>query len=372
MAASQCGTQLPEGLRAAGMAHDQVVLDMEAFKNVWESRKWTADESVKIYIDNPFCLKKCRFCIHGSNLAAPTSDTYKRYYFDYLPGQLDSFSSIIRNSQVTAVYFGGGTASLMTPSVMRLIFEAIPGFHDIPVKFFESNPASLDKEKMDSLIRYGFTYVSMGVQSLDKDLCILHNRIPISQEKLAKKVAHLQANGVHVNCDLLAFMRTGTVNDLDDLASDLLILENAVKPEVISIYPMYQRISARIASNGTQFYVDDEADHNYTLISNLRKKLMLFCSASEMYRPVSDNVENLDRKALLANSRIDYTLSSLPAPEQTFMNAYNSSAYPRHSAEQNVLAFGGYGERMPYSYIGKTCYFMHVNLMWNSYYILQR
>ena len=326
---------------------------------------------MQIYIDNPFCVKKCSFCIFKSIEATPSSDVYKRYYLDYLPAQLESFSSIIRNSPVSAVYFGGGTASLMTPRVMRLIFGAIPGFQSIPVKLFESNPLSLDRAKMDLLIENEFSYVSMGVQSLDRDLCIQNNRIPISPKVLATKVAYLQENGVHVNCDLLAFMRTGSLGDLNDLESDLQILEDVVRPEVIVIYPMYQRISSRFDKTGMQCYQDDEAEHNYELIWNLRRRLTQFCSASGMYRPASENVETLDRAALLANSGTNYYLSSLPASDLAFLDAYNSSAYPLHSAEQNVLAFGGYDQRMPYSYMGRNCYYLNVNFAWNSFYILQ-
>lgn len=352
------------------MLPERVVLDVEQFKALWESKRWNDHESIQIYIDNPFCVKKCSFCIHQSIVATPSSDAYKKYYLEYLPAQLDSFSSIIRNSPVSAVYFGGGTASLMTPRIMRLIFGAIPGFKTIPVKCFESNPVSLDRAKMDLLLENKFSYVSMGVQSLDKDLCIHNNRIPISPKVLAAKVDYLQQNGVHVNCDLLAFMRTGSLGDLDDLESDLQILEGVVRPDVIAIYPMVQRISSRIAKNGIQYYKDDEAEHNYKLISHLRKRLTLFCSASSVYRPVSSNVETLDRTALLANSGADYYLSSLPESKLAFLNAYNSSAFPLHSADQNVLAFGGYDQRMPYSYMGRTCYYVHVNFEWNSFYIL--
>ena len=343
---------------------------MEEFKGLWESKQWKNHESMQIYIDNPFCVKKCRFCIFQSTIAPPASDTYKRYYLDYLPSQLQSFSNIIRNGPVSSIYFGGGTASLMTPRVMRIIFDAIPGFQTIPVKYFETNPLSLDRTKMDLLIDNRFTYVSMGVQTLDKDLCIQYNRNPISPKMLAAKVDYLQKSGVHVNCDLLAFMRSGNLGDLDDLERDLKTLEDVVKPQVIAIYPMYQRISFKLDKSGTQYYEADEAEHNYNLISNLRKRLSLFCETSKMYRPASENVGTLDRTAILANSGADYFLSSLTQSELAILNAYNSSAYPLHNAKQNVLAFGGYGQRMPYSYMGRDCYFLNVNFAWNSFYVL--
>jgi len=352
------------------MSPDRVVLDIEEFKGLWESKQWKNHESMQIYIDNPFCVKKCNFCIFQSTVAPPSSDTYKRYYLDYLPSQLESFANIIRNSPVSAVYFGGGTASLMTHRIMRLIFDAIPGFQTIPVKYFETNPLSLDRTKMDLLIDNKFSYVSMGVQSLDRELCIQHNRIPISPKLLATKVGYLQENGVHVNCDLLAFMRTGNLVDLDDLERDLNILEEVVKPQVIAIYPMYQRISFKFDKSGTQHYEGDEAEHNYNLISNVRKRLSLFCETSKMYRPASENIGTLDRTALLANSGGDYFLSSLTPSELAVLNAYDSSAYPLHNAGQNVLAFGGYGQRMPYSYMGRDSYYLNVNFAWNSFYML--
>jgi coproporphyrinogen III oxidase-like Fe-S oxidoreductase len=352
------------------MPPERVVLNTEEFKHLWESKPWKDDESVQLYIDNPFCVRKCGFCIFQSTVATPSSDVYRKYYLEYLPAQLEAFSSIIEKSRVSAVYFGGGTASLMTPRVMRRIFGAIPGFQAIPAKCFESNPLSLDRAKMDLLIENKFSYVSMGVQTLDREVCIQQNRLPVSPKALAAKVDYLQQHGVHVNCDLLAFMRTGDVEDLADLERDLHTLETVVKPHVIAVYPMYQRISSCFAKNGKQCYQDEEAEHNYELISSLRKCLTLFCSTSAIYRPASENVASLDREALLENSGSDYYLSSLEPSELSFLNAYNSSAYPLHSAEQNVLAFGGYDERMPYSYMGKNCYYVNVNFAWNSFYIL--
>lgn len=353
------------------MARRELCLDLEQFRHLWESKEWETGQSMQLYVDSPFCLRKCSFCIYNSIQATPDSEIYKKYYLEYLPQQLSAFSDVVRNSPVSSIYFGGGTASLMTPEIMEQIFELIPDFKGIGTKFFEANPTTLDRSKMDVLVSEGFTYVSLGVQTLDKNLSLRENREPISAETLAWKVEYLQSNGVHVNCDLIAFLRSGTVDDLKDLRQDLEILENVVRPHVIVVYPMYQNISCKFSTDNVQYYEGTEADHNFHLISQLRRELMDFCQTSNRYRPASYNVCDLTRKGVLRDSQTDYYLSTLTPHEMSFRDQYNSSGYPRHRENQNVLAFGGYGRRMPYSYMGRSYYYMHLNLNWKPFFLLR-
>ena len=73
-------------LRGAIMLPDRVVLDIGEFKELWEAKKWEDHESMQLYIDNPFCVRKCSFCIFKSTVATPSSDIYKKVLFGILAG----------------------------------------------------------------------------------------------------------------------------------------------------------------------------------------------------------------------------------------------------------------------------------------------
>lgn len=345
------------------------VMSLNEFKALWLSRTWKKGEGIQLYIDNPFCKTSCKFCIYNSTPSSTKTSFYKKYYNEYLPYLINEFSDVINTCPVKAIYFGGGTASLMTVDIMTNLFDLIPGFTDIPVKMFECNPSSLNSDKLDVLIQKKFTYVSLGVQFFDNDLLKREKRETNDPKKIQTLVKYLQDCGVKVNCDLLTFVKTGTIADLNGLTEDLSVLMNVVDPQIISIYPMYQSISTTFSIENEQRYSKDDRDKNYLMISELRKVLIKFCIESRKYVPPYADALSLDKNKILENSKTDYSLTRLPVNELAFLSEYNCSGFPHHLERQNVLGLGGYKRRTPYSYFGRSSFYNLLNVGWKPYFI---
>src|SRR6056297_1618092 len=89
------------------------------FIEEWQKIKWNDNKTFNLYVANPFCLKKCKFCIYNSVIEKINSNCYKSYYDNFLINEIEGFKNILNNKTPDTVYFGGGTASFMTTKTMK-------------------------------------------------------------------------------------------------------------------------------------------------------------------------------------------------------------------------------------------------------------
>lgn len=74
------------------------------------------------------------------------------------------------------VYFGGGTPTILSPKQLNQIFDMIPDFGKIPNKCIEASPNTLTLEHIELLARKKFSFLSLGIQSLDEKLLKRYGR----------------------------------------------------------------------------------------------------------------------------------------------------------------------------------------------------
>jgi oxygen-independent coproporphyrinogen-3 oxidase len=94
---------------------------------------------------------------------------HEEMLFSFLK-QLDYFHSKIDRKLVTSIYFGGGTPSLMKPSVVegvvQKIYQLFSISGDVEITL-EANPTSFEIEKFKDFKKAGINRLSIGVQSFD-------------------------------------------------------------------------------------------------------------------------------------------------------------------------------------------------------------
>ena len=119
--------------------------------------------SFGVYIHWPYCLSKCPYCDFFSQALTPEAtliDDYKAE-IQRLPRR-----------QVTSVFFGGGTPSLMKEQDIAVLLEAISArcglAPDVEISL-EANPDAIDERKMKALRALGVNRLSLGVQSLSDE-----------------------------------------------------------------------------------------------------------------------------------------------------------------------------------------------------------
>lgn len=137
-----------------------------------------------LYIHWPFCLAKCPYCDFNSHVREKVDGELWR---QGLLADLRHEAEMAGGEPLESVFFGGGTPSLMPPSlVSELLDEAerLWGFApDIEITL-EANPSSVEANKFADLALAGVNRVSLGVQSLDDTALKFLGRLHDTQEGL--------------------------------------------------------------------------------------------------------------------------------------------------------------------------------------------
>jgi oxygen-independent coproporphyrinogen-3 oxidase len=125
-------------------------------------------EPFGVYVHWPFCKAKCPYCDFNSHIRHGGIDE-KRFLEAYL-NELRHFASLAPGREVTSIFFGGGTPSLMRPETVAAILEAIAEHWTVECDAeitLEANPTSVEAENFAGYRSAGVNRLSLGVQALD-------------------------------------------------------------------------------------------------------------------------------------------------------------------------------------------------------------
>jgi putative oxygen-independent coproporphyrinogen III oxidase len=144
-----------------------------------------------VYVHWPFCLSKCPYCDFNSHVrhTAIEQDRYARAFAQ----EIATTAERIGPREVTSIFLGGGTPSLMQPATVSAILDAI-GQHwhvagDVEVTL-EANPTSVEATRFAGYRAAGVNRVSLGVQALDDASLKMLGRLHTAQEAMdAVKIA---------------------------------------------------------------------------------------------------------------------------------------------------------------------------------------
>ncbi len=124
-----------------------------------------------VYIHWPFCASKCPYCDFNSHVSTAIDENDWR---DAYLKEINRTAQLTGPRSVRSVFIGGGTPSLMSPSLVETLLEKIASLWQLESNCeitIEANPTSVEAEKMRGFEAAGINRISMGIQSLnDRDL----------------------------------------------------------------------------------------------------------------------------------------------------------------------------------------------------------
>jgi len=127
----------------------------------------TEAEPLAVYIHWPFCRSKCPYCDFNSHVR--DSVDAARWTRSLL-ADLGYQAKLTPNRQVSSVFFGGGTPSLMPPETVAALLKAVQSHWtvapDVEVTL-EANPNSAEADRFRAFAAAGVNRLSLGVQALD-------------------------------------------------------------------------------------------------------------------------------------------------------------------------------------------------------------
>ncbi|QYJ06048.1 radical SAM family heme chaperone HemW [Qipengyuania flava] len=156
-----------------------------------------------LYIHWPFCLAKCPYCDFNSHVRETTdTGSWKAALLDDMRFEYGEAGS---QEALTSIFFGGGTPSLMPPSLVADLLreaERLWGFDPAIEITLEANPSSVEAANFADLASAGVNRVSLGVQSLRDDVLTFLGRLHGAGEAL-EAVEVAQSHFSRVSIDLI-------------------------------------------------------------------------------------------------------------------------------------------------------------------------
>jgi len=125
------------------------------------------DDAFGIYIHWPFCLSKCPYCDFNSHVSAGIDQAAWR---QALLRELEQAAIGTEGREVTSIFFGGGTPSLMDPATTAALLERIGDLWPLSPALeitLEANPGTIDTQRFHDFRAAGIGRLSMGLQALD-------------------------------------------------------------------------------------------------------------------------------------------------------------------------------------------------------------
>ncbi len=208
-----------------------------------------------VYVHVPFCLKKCDYCDFFS-VAQGESRPPHREYLAAVIRQLEGDAPAFEGEEISSVYFGGGTPSLMPPEFFGAVVGALKerlGLAGGAEVSAEANPGSADAAWFSGVREAGVTRVSLGVQSFSPRLLKYLGRAHTAEEAMEAMASAGEAGFESVSLDLMYAIGDESAKELgEDLRTAM-----TFQPKHISAYaltveegtPLYLRLRGKAAAS---------------------------------------------------------------------------------------------------------------------------
>lgn len=187
-----------------------------------------------LYLHVPFCRTKCTYCAFNTytnqnRLIAP--------FVQALCHEVRYVGSRAPDRRVLSVFLGGGTPSLLLPSQIATIIEAVTQNFDLETEAeisLEANPNDVSVDFARALKGAGVNRISLGMQSANENELRLFARRH-NNDQTARAVSAVRAAGFdNLNLDLIYGIPHQTLSDWQWTLEQMLRLQ----PEHVSLYAL--------------------------------------------------------------------------------------------------------------------------------------
>ena len=222
-----------------------------------------------IYVHIPFCKSKCTYCDFAS---FPHEIGKQELYFGCLYKEIKGRAHEINGSEISTIYFGGGTPSFVEPKYIYGALKLINSIFKVKKNAeitLEVNPGTIDEEKLKVYKNAGINRFSIGLQSANDDTLRDINRVHNAQD-FVNAVKLL--DGFNLSADVMIGLPNESFSDVKKTI-DLAISSPSVKH--VSLYalkaeegtPMFSRYL-----NGELLSDDEVAEIYQKSVDYLREK----------------------------------------------------------------------------------------------------
>jgi len=208
------------------------------------------EKTFGVYVHVPFCRTRCGYCDFNTYTATELGGGASQAAYPGLVHQeIDLAAKVLpnRNANISTVFFGGGTPTLLKPAelggILRKLDDAF-GLRENAEVTVEANPETVDAATLGQLRSQGVSRISFGMQSSEPHvLRILDRQHEPGRPQRCARWAR-EAGFEHVSLDLIY----GTPGETDDDWRRSLDAALAAEPDHISAYALIVEEGTRLAA----------------------------------------------------------------------------------------------------------------------------
>lgn len=232
-------------------------------------------ENIGIYIHIPFCKKKCFYC---DFVSYENKENLIQEYIDAVCLEILQNAEILSEYNISTIYFGGGTPSLIKAEYIEKILNTLKLFvtneKEIKEITIEVNPNSASLDKLEKYYNLGINRLSIGLQSThDK---ILRNIGRLHTFNDFKEVLK-NANAVgfkNISVDLIYPLPGLNLSGFKETLNSVIKLKDEFNIKHISVYNLEVHENTRLDFLLKEGFVSlCNEDEEYKMREELNKRL---------------------------------------------------------------------------------------------------
>ncbi|MGL6106577.1 radical SAM family heme chaperone HemW [Romboutsia sp.] len=222
-----------------------------------------------LYVHIPFCIKKCNYCDFNSY---KLDKDLKNRYIEDLTIEMSLYKKELKKNdeEITSVFIGGGTPSILDSYEIKTLFESIKQNFKIKQDAeitMECNPGTLTLEKLKAMKESGINRLSIGLQTVQDNQLKAIGRIHTYDEFEKNYKEALKIGFKNINIDLMYALPNQKTDDWKETLAKI----TELNPSHISAYSL-------ILEEGTELHkmyennefnlTDEDTDiemYNYTI-----------------------------------------------------------------------------------------------------------
>ena len=166
-----------------------------------------------LYIHVPFCSSKCNYCDFNSytgklELAGE--------YFACMKKEIELYHDEMQYNLIDTIFIGGGTPSSVDHGFIGGIMDACRSAYKISDTCeitIESNPGTLEEEKLAAYKSYGINRLSMGLQAYQDNLLKYLGRMHSARDFISSVGQAKKAGFDNINADVIFGIPGQTMED---------------------------------------------------------------------------------------------------------------------------------------------------------------
>lgn len=244
-----------------------------------------------LYVHVPFCQAICAYCNFTRGLV---DDAVQARYVDALVTDIARHTADVT---VDAIYFGGGTPSVLTPAQIGRVIDACRGAFQVTADAeitMEANPESVSEARASGYLAAGVNRVSLGVQSFRDEELLRLGRLH-SAARAAEAVGELRRAGVdNLSCDLMLWLPEQRPEQLRESVARLVeVGPDHASVYLLEVYPQSPLKDAMARANWSVAPEDDAADMYLETMAALESAGYQQYEISNVARPGRESRHNL-------------------------------------------------------------------------------